>query len=725
MHSHVNVVSLASATNSPANTAPETMPRSSKTSAVHGLFEFGTIAAVLGIAAFGLVGLAAAMLGNATPTVVMLIAVPVWLALIWLWRPHRELAGARQARTWTILAGLLIIVAATLVNLRYHGEYVLTNRDPGIYSNGGAWIAQHGTLVVDSRSGVLDDVGSVQANALGQQSLAGDDTRLEIQGAHVFPVLLALGYWVAGAYGLFAVPALLGGVAMAVLFVAGLRFLPDWVALTVMTGLAVNFAFVYTVRSVLSEPLMLLFAFAGLVFTAQALADRSVRRLLVAGFVVSVSLAVRLDAGVGVLLFLPVVAFLIARTHRRNRGVGSAPWTLLGCYFAGWIIPATLGLIDLHVFSPFYVFFHKEEFALVQAGLIAAVVTAAVAMAFATLSASRANAALQRTSFWWRARASTTGTALAFAVVALAAFAWWLRPILWQLAAPAGIGKAAMQAIQKREGLPLNGDRTYDELSVTELVWYLGPLVLVAAVLGIAVLIRRFVLGRLQDDLSLLLALVVPISVLYLFRTGIYPDQPWAIRRFLPITIPGLLLFAGWFAVWFIERSERGGLLANPAYRQYAYVAVVSVALVPPLAVSWPLKSARWEAGGISGMERLCSAVGPDGVAILSLEVGPVMLPAVRGFCAPGVAAATVGKATAPNVVDTDSLSAKATKQDRKVTVIASSSKAVLLLAPRAVNVHAVPILNTTEVVSTVERPPTQTAPFVWTLWVGDVPARR
>lgn len=697
------------------------------------IFEMVTVSVVLGIAAFGTVGLVAAMLGRDRPAIVLPVGALCWLLLIWLWRPdqlssagkHLSTAASGQpVRTWVVVAGLLVIAASTLISLLFHGQYVLTNRDPGIYSNGGAWLAQHGSLVVDSRDGVLAGLKNLQANALGQQSLAGDDTRLEIQGAHLFPVLLAFGYWVAGAHGLFAAPAILGAVALAVVFLVGLRFLPDWVALSVLTALAVNFAWIYTVRSVLSEPLLMGFAFAGLLFTLQALVDHSARRLFVAGLVVAVSLLIRADAGVAVLLLLPSTAFLIARAHRRSAGALRNPWLSVGLYAAGWVLPSVLAWIDLNIFSPYYVFFHKSELTLVQAGLVAGVLLSVVVLAVSAAGSKGTNMLMHRVNGVWAGRRALIAFLAAGFVLALAAFAWWIRPLLGEhLTVLGGQGKGSMEVIQKRDGLPLSGDRTYDEISIAEVVWYTGPAIFTGAVLGVAVFLRRFVLGRLHQELILLIALVVPISVLYLYRPSIYPDQPWAIRRFLPVTIPGLLLLAALWAVWLFGRVRADSVLGRPWYRRGAAAALVAVLVLPPLLVSWPLRAVRWEAGGIDGIERVCAEIGSDGVAILSQDIGPVILPAVRGFCAPGVASAMLRAKTAAGALDATSLSRRAKLAGRRLTIVSSSSKAVLLLAPTAVNVHPITLLNTTEVVSTLERAPSLTSKLTIVLWVGQVPA--
>ena len=684
------------------------------------MFESVTAVAVLALMGFGLVGLAAAMLGHAVPVVVLPVGAVVWVGLVMVWRPFRFVVRLAPPATWVLVLGLVVIAAAAVFNLLLHGEYVLTNRDPGIYTNGAAWIAQHGNLVVDSRQDVLDGVAGTQANALGQQSLAGDDTRLEIQGMHLFPVLLAIGSWVSGTTGLFAVPAVVGAIGLCVFFVVALRLLPAWAALTALVALAVNFAWIYTVRSVLSEPLTLTLAFAGLWFTMQAVANRAPREFFIAGLTVAVSLVVRLDAGVAILALLPMAVLLICRAAP----TAGRAWGWAGLYGAGWIGPAVLAWIDIHRFSPFYLHFHSDEFGAVLAGTAVAVVLSLATLACRTVyDRSTPGTLPDRVLGCWRRSAPWIGTLAAIAVLALVAYAWWVRPwIEVHVNALGGGGKGTMEALQEQEGLALNGDRTYDEKSMQWLVWYVGPVVVVGAAMAAAVLVRRFLIGRLHADLALLLALVVPISALYLFRPSIYPDQPWAIRRFLPVTIPGFLLLAGWCAAWLLRLSHR--LRQPPGRLLTGGLAVVlgAAIVVPPLFVTVPLAGARWEAGGAAGIEALCDALGPDDVALLSREgqISIVFQPAVRGFC-PVATAGFVGPAKASGI-DATALATRLNAQGRTLSIVANSRQAVLQIAPTAVDVRQVPILSTTEVIPTLSRAPSASRPLKYSVWVGRVP---
>src|SRR5690606_439358 len=82
--------------------------------------------------------------------------------------------------------------------------------------------------------------------------------RLQIQGAHLFHSVLAVAQWVGGDLGADVAPAVIGGLALAALFWLASKVVPDWAAVVVVAALAVDFAWLYTVRAALSEPLLLL-----------------------------------------------------------------------------------------------------------------------------------------------------------------------------------------------------------------------------------------------------------------------------------------------------------------------------------------------------------------------------------------------------------------------------------------------------------------------------------
>jgi hypothetical protein len=126
-----------------------------------------------------------------------------------------------------------------------------------------------------------------------------------------------------------------------------------------------------------------------------------------------------------------------------------------------------------------------------------------------------------------------------------------------------------------REGHLPDPTRTMAESTGLWLWWYLGPL-LVAGVAGFVLLSRRALI-RYRPEAVLLLTMAGVTGAIYLWRPSINPLQIWAMRRFLPVVIPGLTLL-GVVAL--------GTLVARIRNRPAAAVATlvaVAVALTPGL----------------------------------------------------------------------------------------------------------------------------------------------
>ena len=87
---------------------------------------------------------------------------------------------------------------------------------------------------------------------------------------------------------------------------------------------------------------------------------------------------------------------------------------------------------------------------------------------------------------------------------------------------------------------------------LTFLGWYLTPLGLLLGVIGL------IYIGNLhKKHLDFVwLILVIHIVPLVILGAGTYPDQFWAIRRFVPIVLPALILFAA-YVLWDLMPKQR------------------------------------------------------------------------------------------------------------------------------------------------------------------------
>ena len=159
--------------------------------------------------------------------------------------------------------------------------------------------------------------------------------------------------------------------------------------------------------------------------------------------------------------------------------------------------------------------------------------------------------------------------------------------------------------MQARWGHAVDGTRTYNEQTVHWLALYFGwPTVLLGGgrvrLLSLADAVRR----RACALIAALATGLLSMSALYLWNSRGAPDQPWAMRRYVPVVLPLLLVAAAaalrrlWRHRSAIGRSGTGRAPDVVAAR--CAVVAAALALVLSRAVtSWPMRHVRDESPAI------------------------------------------------------------------------------------------------------------------------------
>jgi hypothetical protein len=524
--------------------------------------------------------------------VVVFPAAAVVVALTWRLFPRTGLQDMRAA-----IGSVLSLAAAAvwfLVNLPYISERVQVTRDPDLYTLAALWLRKHSSPDIP--------VLGVSSGSLG---FPVQGSALRPQGNHLVAGVSATAGWLFGQSAVFWGNLACGAAALVAVYVVARRQVGPLWALVPMVALAGSLPMLAFSRALYSEPLAMTFTFLGMSLLWSAWqSDRLAEYLLAGAALGGVALA-RIDGTlplIGALAGLTVAA-LIDRDGTRPHRRWAAPLVMLGS--APGVL---LGFLDLYLHTGVYLVNLRGQLEEL-AGALALV--GCLALVFA----------LWPVPLKWQPATRRIASHLAIAGAALIAvgFVVLLTRPWWYVSH--GVANSLVQAIQQRERLPVDGTRLYAEDSMNWLSWYYGwPVVIV----GLGGLLAWLVVGARTKATHLLWlsALFIPSAVLYVTQPNITPDQVWAMRRFLPVVVPGLLLATAWVAR---ELAARRVLLAR-----LLAAALVLATVAWPLTTLPPMWSAKDKSGALAGNEEVCQQIHDRPTIVTGVDT---YLPTVLVLC--------------------------------------------------------------------------------------------
>ncbi|MDT4893823.1 MAG: hypothetical protein QOE97_2858 [Pseudonocardiales bacterium] len=519
--------------------------------------------------------------------------------------------AARVDVRWTLVAAAVVLVWLVW-NLHYTAEDVYATRDPAAYTISGQWLTNHPSLQIATHPEIF---GNPPGGEWGTGSYAVVDRGgiLNGQGNHLLPVLLGVSGSVFGVGALLATNTVLTALALFVFFGFARRVVGPRLALVAMTAFAVSMPVIYVGRDSYTESLAMLFVVGSLAFVHRAHTSGRLADWLLAGLLGGLVTCARVD---GYLALVGLVAAGAAVAALAPPGLRSAAVRRSLALAGGAALPVVLGWIDLtHVSRQYY---HAQHGNIVH--LLAALGVAVLVAPVFVLAVWRTS--LGRWLATARARRRTTRALTALIVLAFAALA--TRPA-WQITR--GPRQLDLENMQRRWGVPVDGTRTYNEQTVHWLAMYYGWPTVVLAAAGYVLLVRDLLL-RGRRALVALLTAGLATSALYLWTSEVAPDQPWAMRRYVPVVLP-VLLVAACVAIGALWRQHR----ARRLMRGGAIAGVIAMIAIPA-AVSWPMRSVREEVPQRAQLEAICTAVGRSG-AVVEVDAATIFGygQSIRSFC--------------------------------------------------------------------------------------------
>jgi hypothetical protein len=652
-------------------------------------FERGLVVVIAAVVSFGAFGLLMAVLGHYSVLTVFFVGgVGTVIGSMLAWpRRNSNPPAPRGVRLPAI--GMCIVALGFLVwNGVDDGHYVSVDRDPGIYAAAGKWIASNGSLEVQAGT-VWTSKGTEFAWSSAGMYPEGNG-RLEFQFNHLVAVLLAEGENIGGDRLMFAIPALLGALALCAVYAAGCRLVrrPSLV-LAAVTALALSLPEMSVARDTYSETSAQLLLWSGLWLLLTAYERQRLGVALLAGMAVAGTMLSRVDALV-YLIPLPILggmALLAARSREDKRFL----WRMYGAVLVGALPMTILGTIDVMYRTGGYYMALHGQVTLLRLGFTISTLSALVlVVVWPRLHALRR---------WTDQKRSTlAAVAAAIAVFGLLA-AWSLRPALQHAHSVSNVTAAAAQS---SEGLPPDPTRTYGEQTMNWIAWYLGAVTLAFAIVGIGILISR-VIRRSEPAAALLLTVAGVGTALYLWTPQITPTQIWAMRRFVPAALPFLVLTSGFAIDAGLTALPRLGL--NRTWTRLVPIAAVFAVLAFPLGATLPVRSFQSQAGFIGVVDKTCVTIGQDAAVIFVRDdrLSLTLPQTIRGYC--GVPAVWLVKA-----VSADRLKAVADSwraQGRTLWVLGSSPELIAKSAPGLSPSLVGIAVNEHQLEETLSRPPT------------------
>lgn len=550
--------------------------------------------------------------------VVVLPAIVVLVASTWRLAPVPHPAHARDVvATLTAVGG---VAAWVVLNLPYVAQALVPLRDPGFLTLAGIWLTDHASASVEPGAAlaVADRIATVHAQG---GSLTLDGGLLHAQGSPVLPGLLAMLGWANAIEGVLAANLVLGGTALLGVFALARRLAGSVWALAPTAGLALGLPMLAFSRGTYTEPVVAALVLGGLVLTWSGLTARRVGHLALGGAMVASAGLVRID-GAAVLIGLAAGLSLAAGAATLPRARRHLRLSLLAVVASAGVV-LLLGLAGLDRHSPHYLVSLSASLGPL---LLALAATVLVGVALAHLPLGPLRRALVRRR---RGVAVTVGALAATVAVVLVSRPLWLV----EHHTDPETGYASVVAVlQAAAGLAEERTRSYDEQTVSWLAWYQGWPAVALGLGGLALMTGAAVRRR-DPRLLVVAAVVAAPTLLYLVRVSITPDQVWAMRRFLPVTLPGLLVVGTWVLAEAWRAVARHRSAARVPVRAGAAVAALAVAAAP-LTTWGPVVRSVEHSGRLEQARTVCRELASVGAQrVVLVNSGVPYLPTLRLVC--------------------------------------------------------------------------------------------
>jgi hypothetical protein len=427
-----------------------------------------------------------------------------------------------------ILALGLILV--TVYNLLFPAETLVITRDEGIYANHGIYISNHGKMDIPYPWPAEDeDIFADASHAF--YGFYQTKPNLTVPYSHFFPVWLAQAYSTLGHHGLFRFNALIALLSFGVFYGFCRALMPEAFAVAATLFFAFNPSEIWISRTSLTENLAQLFIWSGLFLFSYALKNDDKKMARWAGLFLGGATLARIDC-------FTLLPFLIIAhvAHRISEGQKDKKSSLIWSAFYQVMLPLIAVSIGYYMIDSRTYFVELLPFWRKIAILIA------IAFIVLVFTAGRVLKVVGRL-----ATSNSAQIAAGVLVIFFAVYFYYVRPInaLWN---------GMSDVIKEYHGVAY-GFRgiSFADFSLINLAQYLSPVVVFSAFLGWFIIVRSAMRSGENRYLLPIVTVFAGYACAYLWDPSISPGHFWAVRRFVPVIVPGFVFFAAIGMLWVFD----------------------------------------------------------------------------------------------------------------------------------------------------------------------------
>ncbi len=415
-------------------------------------------------------------------------------------RPAFSLMGLKAHwQNYVCLIGISII---TLISLFHPTESFTGGRDQGVYADAAVFIAQHGNITPAVPGG--------NTSAFSESFLPGlyvYQGRIAIQFSMVFPVWLAQAFGLGGYFTLIRLNVVLSALSLSVYYILLKKYLSASVSLFSCLFLAFNVLQIWISRLTLAETLAQVWVLTALIISSRGLELSNRKLCVLGGFIWGLVTLCQVTC----LTFLPILllACCIYRLFIGN-GKNSCWYSLLISSFASNL----LALLYFWKYGFPYLVSIAEEVSLLLLACIPLLIFIPVAHQINKRDGIKGN--VVKILFVYVCTISS----------ALLVYYYSIRPF----------------AEPFQPGIFFG--RSFAEENLRNIGYYLTPFSLFIAMVGWLIAVHELLLKK--QEKWLLVAICTGVFLFsYLPDAHVSPDLHWGMRRYVPLIIPGMVLFLG------------------------------------------------------------------------------------------------------------------------------------------------------------------------------------